>query len=222
MIEQPRKVVVEGIISAGKSTVAEALAQYLGYEFYSEAVDPELLAKFYEDQAAWGFALQLFLLGERYAAEKSANSTILAGRSKGVVEDRWVGGDVVFAQLNKDLGNIDPWEFKIYYRLYQLMVDQALYPDVMVFLDVPIDLAMERIQARLEQDPDRSSEALIPRDYMVELKKYYEGYIKEVSTFCPVVRLDNDGAPLETAYVWACVKEAWRAAKHGRRFVTSY
>ena len=58
-------------------------------------------------------------------------------------------------------------------------------PEVLVFIDVSVDTAMERIRKR-----SRSTEAdLIPRDYMEDLKLQYDRWYEEFD-LCPKIKID--------------------------------
>ena len=54
-------IAITGNIGAGKTTLAEKLAEHYGWEVYYEAVDGNpYLAPFYTDMAKWSFHLQIF------------------------------------------------------------------------------------------------------------------------------------------------------------------
>ena len=56
---------IAGIIGAGKSTLAQNLAERLGYKSYNEPVnDNPYLEDFYSDMSRWGAMMQIHLLLE--------------------------------------------------------------------------------------------------------------------------------------------------------------
>jgi deoxyadenosine/deoxycytidine kinase len=64
-------------------------------------------------------------------------------------------------------------------------------PELLIYIDVSIDTAMQRIQIR-----DRSTEAdMIPRDYMQDLRRNYEQWFERFD-LCPKVRIDMDAHAL--------------------------
>jgi deoxyadenosine/deoxycytidine kinase len=58
---------LSGLIGAGKSTLATALADQLGMDVYYEPVEDNVyLEDFYRDMRAHSFAMQVWLLNKRF------------------------------------------------------------------------------------------------------------------------------------------------------------
>jgi len=99
-------VVIEGIIGAGKSSLAKTLGEALGIKVMSEPVEENpYLEFFYQDPKRYAFEMQMHMLMRRHAQQQEASWRCLNG-SKGVVLDRSLPGDRVFCRLQRDLGNI--------------------------------------------------------------------------------------------------------------------
>ncbi len=78
-------------------------------------------------------------------------------------------------------------EFRIYKGLLHNMLMHIKPPQLLIYIDVSVDTAMERIRIR-----DRSSEAdMIPKDYMQDLRRNYEAWYESFD-LCPKVRIDMD------------------------------
>ncbi len=180
-------IVIDGIIGAGKSTVAAFLCEELDLKFYeelsSEASDSlaqRMLDKFYSDQGRWSAIIQVMFLNERFKSIKDIESM-----SENAVVDRSIYGDEIFAKTIHDRGQMTDDEFQIYKELLQNMLQHIKPPEIMIYLDVSVDTALERIKVR-----DRSTEAdLIPRDYMEDLRANYEAWF-DTYTLSKKVRID--------------------------------
>jgi len=171
-------IIVDGIIGAGKTSVGKLLSEHFKQPFFEEIKDEnqfslvqKMLDKFYVNPSRWSFATQVMFLTERF----KDMVTIQKENLKGVC-DRSIYGDEIFARTVLKRGQMIEDEFLIYQGLLKNMLSMIDRPLLLIYLDVSVDTAMERIKKRA-----RSSEAdLIPRDYMEDLKKeydlWYEGY----------------------------------------------
>lgn len=113
-------IVVEGIIGAGKTTLTQILEKELDLKAFYEPVDANLyLKEFYAEEARiraggekpnkYAFPMQMELMYQRFAMHKSASWEVaLFNENKGVIIDRSIFGDRVFAKLLTKYGNIEP------------------------------------------------------------------------------------------------------------------
>ncbi len=147
-------VVVEGNISAGKSTLCRELAKTLGFELFMEPmVTNPYLELYYADAKAYGLKMQLWLLRQRFIMYVDSVLSLqylsltifsnrycralraLDGGAKGVVLDRSLMSDVVFADKNVKDGNISPEGYATYTAVRQHLTSLVPLPDVVVSLD---------------------------------------------------------------------------------------
>jgi deoxyadenosine/deoxycytidine kinase len=169
-------VIVEGLIGAGKSTLAHELGRALG-EDTLVLMEPDeqrnanpYLTDFYADKGRWSFTMQVHLLGMRYRMQLAAQWHAMSGRGHAVC-DRSYYGDTCFARMMNLTGEISEREFETYRVLYQAMTASVLLPSVCVRLRVNPTTAAERIRWRAEQREGRRSELVIDLAYLEALDR---------------------------------------------------
>lgn len=143
-------IIIEGIIGAGKSTYARKLHQLLNKvgipsQLLEEEVDPYMLDLFLSDMKKYAFAFQMLMLAQRQKIY--IQGLDFARRENGVVIiDRSLYGDMAFAMMHVDYGNISGVEWKA----YESIMSSALLPQPsnILYLEVTPETALERIQAR--------------------------------------------------------------------------
>lgn len=180
-------IVIDGIIGAGKSTVGDFLSEVLGVDLFEELKDDgkdtlaqRMLDRFYADQERWSAIIQVMFLNDRFRDIKR-----IEAQKDSAIFDRSIYGDEIFAKTIHDRGNMTTDEFVIYRDLLHNMLQHINPPELLIYLDVSVDTAMERIEKR-----SRSTEAdLIPRDYMEDLRGNYELWYESFD-LCPKVRID--------------------------------
>lgn len=172
---------VAGIIGAGKTTLTKDLAKHLNYKSYFEPVKCNpYLHDFYTDMKRWSAVMQIHLLHARF---KQHQKIIYSG--KGAVQDRTIYEDTIFADILKSQGHISEREMQTYNLAFENMTKFLVYPDVIVYLDVKPEKALERIKHR-----GRNMEQKINLDYLNDLHKGYQEFIENISRHTKVIRFD--------------------------------
>jgi len=180
-------IIVDGIIGVGKTSVGKLLSEHFKQPFFEEIKDESqlslvqrMLDKFYENPSRWSFATQVMFLTERFKDMIS----IQEGNLKGIC-DRSIYGDEIFARTVLKRGQMIEDEFLIYQELLKNMLGMIDRPLLLIYLDVSVDTALERIKERA-----RSTEAdLIPRDYMEDLKTQYDLWYENYN-ISPKIKID--------------------------------
>jgi deoxyadenosine/deoxycytidine kinase len=178
-----RIIVVAGNIGAGKTSLAERLGSRLGWLTAFESVsDNPYLPDFYADMQKWSFHLQVFFLGHR--AEQYLR---MARLSQSVVLDRSIYEDaMIFSRALHHLGNLTERDFLSYRRVFDLVVQNLPAPDLLIFLNCPVPVLLERIRKR-----GRNIESGISAEYLKLLEVFYQEWIS-VYDICPVLTIRTD------------------------------
>lgn len=163
-------IIVDGVVGSGKTTFMNLLKEELSLPGFEEPVtDNPLLEKFYHDRKRYSFPLQVFFLNRRFRMLKDAGANHTAS-----VMDRSIYGDVIFAKLLHEGGDMEKDEFDLYQELLVNMLDHIESPKLMIYLKCDVDTAIRRIEKR-----GRDYEQIVERDYWERLNKEYEAYFKE-------------------------------------------
>lgn len=181
LISKAPFIAVSGIIGVGKSTFTHQLSEHLGYDAIYEPVEENpYLEDFYKNIERWTFNMQMFLLATRFRQHQEC-----LWRKNGVVLDRSIYEDTIFARMHRDDGLMDDRDWQTYSDHFHIMQGFLRYPDVIVYLRVQPDMAMERIRER-----NRSAEITIDMHYLERLYEGYEEFADEMNRYTVVVTLD--------------------------------
>jgi len=157
-----RFVVVEGPIGVGKTSLARRLAQSFGSELVLEqSEDNPFLERFYRNPRAAAFPTQLFFLFQRARQLQQIRQQDLFDPVR--VADYMLEKDRLFARLT-----LDDEEYSLYEQVYAKLAIDAPKPDLVVYLQAPVDVLMERIARR-----GIRYEQLIERSYLEKLADAY-------------------------------------------------
>jgi len=167
---------LEGPIAAGKTTMARRLGQLLGFDVLEEPVDANpYLAMFYQDPGRWAFSMQIYLLHYRYSMKQEAVFRAARNGTPGIILDRSIAGDRVFAKLHLQAGNIAELDWKTYEFCYNIMACSIQMPTLFLYLDVQPETCMRRMHQR-----GRDCEVTVSVDYLRELREGYARLLKEL------------------------------------------
>jgi deoxyadenosine/deoxycytidine kinase len=163
-VRDPAYVVVEGPIGVGKTTLATRLAASLGREVLLERADENpFLPRFYEDPRSGALPTQLFFLFQRARQIAGLRQGDLF--RPGLVADFLVQKDELFARVN-----LDGPELELYYEVYNRLTLEAPVPDLVIYLQAPVEVLLRRIYARGVEYERR-----IDEDY---LRRVAEAYVE--------------------------------------------
>jgi deoxyadenosine/deoxycytidine kinase len=139
---QQRYIAVEGPIGVGKTTLCKKLATQLNAEAVLERADENpFLEKFYRNNGEGALATQLFFLFQRaQQINGMRQNDLFASR---YIADFLIDKDRLFARTN-----LDSDEYQLYEQVYQQTTIDAPKPDLVIYLQAPVDVLMQRILQR--------------------------------------------------------------------------
>jgi deoxyadenosine/deoxycytidine kinase len=163
-----RFVVVEGPIGVGKTSLARRLAASFGSDLVLEQGDENpFLERFYRNPRAAAFQTQLYFLFQRARQMQDVRQQDLFQRVR--VADYLLEKDRLFARLT-----LDDEEFALYEQVYARLAIDAPVPDLVVYLQAPVDTLLERIARR-----GIGYEQGIERRYLERLAEAYARFFLE-------------------------------------------
>lgn len=136
---------IAGPVGAGKSTLAQALAQELGYQVFleSDGQGNHFLKRFYDEPRRWALASQL-----HFALEALEQQKAIGHCHGGAIQDRSVDETVsVFARPLAEKGLFAADELELIERVARL-ASSLKKPDLLISLEATPELLCQRIQGR--------------------------------------------------------------------------
>jgi deoxyguanosine kinase len=172
----------DGLIGAGKTTLADRLSRYTGYSLVLERFDEnEFLGDFYAERPRWALAMQLWFLAERHKQLE----LVTTQRHTPIVSDYASIKNEVFASLL-----LKDREIRLYTALAEGLSRAIRHPDVLVYLDAENEVLLARIRSR-----ERPYEKSIDASYLNDLRSAYEAYLA-AQPGTNVVRVDTTSLDL--------------------------
>jgi len=162
-------ITIEGNIGAGKTTLAHLLAKHFNARLILEQyADNPFLAKFYENPQQYAFPLELFFMAERYKQLKELIHTKDLFQNI-TVSDYLFTKCLLFAKVN-----LPEEEFHLYQKLFDIIQQQLIKPDIIIYLHASVNRLQENIKKR-----NRHYEQSIPDEYLFNLQETYTNYIRQ-------------------------------------------
>ena len=154
------KIVIDGLIGAGKSTQVDILSKITGKSVIKEPIGDWPLELFYKDPSRWGFMMQVAVL----------NSYVKMKESSGIFERCPQSTHDIFWQNLVESKVVTADENTIFEKLYKY---HSWNPDVIIFIDKSPEKCYEHIQSR-----NQTGDTGVSMDYLKSLDVLYTKHFK--------------------------------------------
>ena len=162
-------ITIEGNIGAGKTTLAHLLSKHFNARLVLEQfADNPFLPKFYESPQQYAFPLELFFMAERFKQLKELIQQKDLFQNI-TISDYLFTKCLLFAKIN-----LPEDEFRLYQRLFEIIHQQLVQPEILIYLHAPVQKLQQNIKKR-----NRPYEQKIPDDYLFSIQETYTHYIRQ-------------------------------------------
>ena len=200
-------IVVEGPIGVGKTSLARRLAESLSAQpVLEDASQNPFLERFYRNPRAGALPAQLYFLFQRSQQLGALNQQDLFTQVR--VADYLLEKDRLFARLT-----LDDAEFALYEQIYAKLDVQAPKPDLVIYLQAPVDVLLERVARR-----GIGYEQHIERDYLVRLNEAYARFFHEFAAAPLLIVNAASIDPVNNSADYEELLAAVRRMKRGRLY----
>lgn len=203
-------VTIEGNIGAGKTTLAHLLARHYNARLIlEEFADNPFLPKFYENPKQYAFPLELFFMAERYKQLKELIHTKDLFQQF-TISDYLFTKCLLFAKVN-----LPEEEFRLYQKLFEIIHQQIIQPDILIYLHAPVNKLQANIKKR-----QRTYEQDIPDEYLFNLQETYTHYIKQHNIKTIFVDATNADFLSNEKHLQVIISALEKDYDHGQHYIT--
>ncbi len=173
-------IAIEGVIGAGKTSLAHLLQQKIGGRLFLEVFEENpFLEDFYRDPEHYAFQTQIFFLLSRYRQQEEIQQYDLF--EKRIISDYMFVKDRIFATLN-----LNEKEMTLYNMLARILEKRVIKPDLAIYLKASTQRLMQNIRKR-----GRSYERNIKEEYIEALNRLYDEFFWNYSA-TPLLIINTD------------------------------
>jgi len=203
-------ITIEGNIGAGKTTLAHMLSRHFNARLVlEEFADNPFLPKFYENPKQFAFPLELFFMAERYKQLKELIQQKDLFQNI-TISDYLFTKCLLFAKVN-----LPEDEFRLYQRLFEIIHQQLLQPDILIYLHAPVQKLQQNIRKR-----NRSYEQGIQDAYLFNLQETYTHYIKQHNIRTLFVDVSNADFLGNEKHLTTIIEALNHDYEEGQHFIT--
>ena len=204
---QARYLVVEGPIGVGKTSLAQRLAKTFGGELLLErAEDNPFLERFYRDPRNAALPTQLSFLFQRARQLQQLRQGDIFQPTR--IADFLLEKDPLFARLN-----LDDEDLKLYEQVYQHLTLDAPRPDLVIYLQAPVEVLSQRIARR-----GIGYERYIQHEYLERVVDAYSRFFYHYAS-SPLLIVNAAGInPVESETDYSLLVKEIGRVKSGRHY----
>jgi len=204
---ESRYIVVEGPIGVGKTSLVRRLAESLGSELLLEEAEANpFLERFYRDPKGAALPAQLFFLFQRVRQIEELRQADMFSDTR--VADFMIEKDRLFAELN-----LDRHELSLYDKVYESLDVGAPVPDLVVYLQAPVDTLLFRIARR-----GINYEQRIGRRYLERLTEAYARFFHDFDAAPLLIVNAATIDPIHNETHYQMLLDEIRRIRNGRHF----
>ncbi len=179
-LDKLKYIAIEGVIGAGKTSLADKLSQTIsGKTIYEEFEQNPFLEEFYQDPERYAFQTQIFFLLSRYRQQQQLAQIDMFHEC--IVSDYLFAKDRIFATLN-----LSDKEMKLYDGIAKLMERDIVKPELVIYLQASTNHLMHNISKRA-----RKMEKFITKEYIQALNELYNNFFFHYKT-TPLLVINTD------------------------------
>lgn len=209
---QYRFITIEGNIGAGKTTLSHLLSRHYDARLIlEEFADNPFLPKFYENPGQYAFPLELFFMAERYKQLKELLQQNDLFRTV-TISDYLFTKCLLFAKVN-----LPADEYRLYQRLFEIIHQQIVQPDILIYLHSPISRLKENIRRR-----NRAYEQNISEDYLSDIQQTYTHYIRQHNVRTLVVDTTHADFLSNESHLRAVIDQLEGEPWEGQKFMDGF
>ncbi|HEY3644001.1 MAG TPA: deoxynucleoside kinase [Gammaproteobacteria bacterium] len=206
-MNESRYLVVEGPIGVGKTSLAMKLAETFGAELMLErAEENPFLERFYRDPKGAALPTQLSFLFQRARQLQQLRQGDIFQPMR--VADFLLDKDPLFARLN-----LDDEELKLYEQVYQHLTLDAPRPDLVIYLQAPVEVLVRRVQRR-----GIGYERYIQQEYLERLAAAYSQFFYHYGASPLLIVNAADINPVESEADYAALVREISRVRSGRHY----
>ena len=179
-------IAIEGAIGVGKTTLAKRISDTIKCDtLFEDYIDNPFLKEFYDQNQSNSFSTQLFFLLRRI--DQSQKVIEMDGL---LISDFYFGKDDLFAKLN-----LNELEYSIYLEIREKLKFTPPTPDLIIYLQAPTDILLERIKKRgLEMEMNMKKKYIdsVNEVYMRHFHEYNSSPVLIINTSNVDINNEND------------------------------
>ncbi|MEC8078258.1 MAG: deoxynucleoside kinase [Pseudomonadota bacterium] len=179
-------IAIEGAIGVGKTTLAKRISDTIKCDtLFEDYIDNPFLKEFYDQNQSNSFSTQLFFLLRRI--DQSQKVIEMDGL---LISDFYFGKDDLFAKLN-----LNELEYSVYLEIREKLMFTPPTPDLIIYLQAPTDILLERIKKRgLEMEMNMKKKYIdsVNEVYMRHFHEYNSSPVLIINTSNVDINNEND------------------------------